>query len=1804
MKVQDPEAELKNGPARMGAELVPGDEDKGDDADWETLIAQANARAAREAQAVPDAMAVEVEDASAPVERIAAELVEPAKDEEPAALPAEPVTPVAGEIARAAEPITQPAILPVAAVPVADVPVADVPVADVPVADAHVADVLVADAHVADVLVADAHDVPVAGAHDADVLVSDADVDDAPVVSAPVDDAPVSATEASEAPAAVAPAEARDATEREIPAIEDASAPGAIAAAEMTPPEAESHHAVHIQETLGISESAYSNSAASIFDSQEIPIADAAAATEPRPANDSDSAQIESVSPHMEGPAALPKELLRIVEQLRAGRAVLVVGPRLIDGQLTLRERVARLVSALPVEEARDLWGLLQTRPLVAAGYARRRLGERFADLFALPPPDELPERVWQLGALPFRGVISTVGDELFERALLRRDGHGRSPVVYAPGDIAALARHGGTPFLLKPFGDLRHADTIVLANQELQTRLSDERYRAALHELYRTRSFVFVGFLARDLELELLLERVLSGARMGEHEHFALLGGLTTAEREELQLTWNIHPLPLASVDELAQLLTATLAASPEPSLPADDDHEGWLALLAEEPGRVDAVAKLDRRALELREKGDLELLMELLLGRVAVEPESHQRAALLRQVARAFEFEMDDPARALTAILAAYKEEPATAEWSELFRVANACGGWDDVKSELGDIIGRLSPSVRAPLARQLGRHAELARALDALADADTGEAGRAARLEAAQLYAAELNDRTAAIARYEALAADAPDDIVPLRALERLYDEAGRHGDYLQALARQAEAAPSDKERAALYRKLALLWEDETDGAAPAATFWQALLRVEPSADDALRALERRHRAEQQWPELVAILQRRAAKTAATEQAELHVAVATLQEKELGDVESAIGSVQLALLARPDYAVALTLLTRLYDETGAWHLTVELLEKRARLSSDKAEIVELTFRAGELSMARLDDAKGAEVQFARVLELDPAHVPSLVKLAELHVKGGALLRAAKLLVEAVTYSANRLEKTRLTFEAATLYDRLEDDDAAARLYFETLALDPEHVAAATRVAEVLWDKRRFAELVPVLEMLTKLGPRATAAGGEGRRDGEADPLAQADRFLRLAHAARAAGFEDKATRAYARAADLAPSNLEAQKEHGKQLMAHKQWASALLALERVFQFHVDKLPVPERAQLLSNLAQCELELGARESAREFVASALRLDPGHRPALLLQSQLSDDNPRALIETKRALLVGATVEESVRLLGEIGDLCAIRINDTEAAISAWLDALKRAPEDHKLLHKTLDAYVEMHAWPEALAMLERLIAVEKVVTVRAKYKLAAALICRDELGRLEPAMGLLRDALEDDAELARAAMALEEMFTQRGEWLELARLYRKQLKTLGPESPADADGKNEERRRIWSQLGNVCADQLGDVDSSIAAFEVALSFERENLERRKRLADLYVQAHAWEKSIAEHQHILKHEKNRIVSYRALKHLYIQTAQREKSVLCAYALTFLKKGEPDDVRKVAEYKERPFVTATRMLNDDNWARVMHPDEDRLLSRLFALVGPTVTAGLAQPLKLLNLAAKDALTVDDQHSYNKTLQYVTTTLDVARPLAFARPEQREAVTFLNAIDGRTLTPVFILGAPLVANKRREAEQVFELGRRVAHLRPERLMRLALSHPAQIAHVIDAAIAIGAKLDGTDEATSEVGKTALGLLRALPPAQLNEVAQIGRRLREADLRSDEAAMTWLAATDLTGNRAGWMLAGDLETCARIVAADGRSPLTLTPTERLLDLVWSSTTEDLFAVRKGLGLMRETARAQAAPPLAPQL
>ena len=151
-------------------------------------------------------------------------------------------------------------------------------------------------------------------------------------------------------------------------------------------------------------------------------------------------------------------------------------------------------------------------------------------------------------------------------------------------------------------------------------------------------------------------------------------------------------------------------------PALPDDDDFEGWLALLAEEPaaagtpGRAEIEDRLDALARKLRAEARLGEA-----GRPAcsgASASSRRRSGAPRCCSRSpaiFEHEVGDLSKAFTALVAAYKEHPRPSDsdgWNELERLAQATGLWSELLSELAEVMPTLPDGERAQAWLRLAR------------------------------------------------------------------------------------------------------------------------------------------------------------------------------------------------------------------------------------------------------------------------------------------------------------------------------------------------------------------------------------------------------------------------------------------------------------------------------------------------------------------------------------------------------------------------------------------------------------------------------------------------------------------------------------------------------------------------------------------------------------------------------------------------------------------------------------------------------------------------------------------------------------------------------------------------------------------------------------------------------------------------------------------------------------------------------------------------------------------------------------------
>jgi len=1429
-----------------------------------------------------------------------------------------------------------------------------------------------------------------------------------------------------------------------------------------------------------------------------------------------------------------------------------------------------------------------------------------------------------KLGALGISGALRAVGEN---RSFVM--------VGFRPGDpdlklvaeaLAATLAAGGPHFLFVPGV---HGFELELLEAELGVTVI--AHDGALDEGLRAleKAWTDVAATARPAEDDVDAWLEIWGRDPADTESRAVLERAETRLREEKRwdrlvelLLGCVERTPdraqqVAALREVARVYEQELEA-PDRAFAAlgaafrlDPDAEGLVADVERAAGKADAwgemLAEYSEICAELGE-GQTALRHRLELARLYAEEANQVPDAIAEyRLVLARDSKNAVAARALADLLT--KEE----RWSELAPVLGHAAELDedparalDLRLQLGEIqlakladpeaaiaayeraLAAAGPGAPARalcealdalegLYRRRERWADLARTLEAKAARATDNAtGARLRRERAEVLGTRLGDAQAALRELEAALEQNPKDRASLRALEKTYEDQGRDAEYLRTVERLADLAESTAERLMLLRRLAAEWEGRPDGLDRAADALEQMLEIDPRDSDTFRALGRVYRQARRWLALVEATKRQLEVTDDTAaKRDLYAQLGAIYDDELRDGPNAATAYESAAALGDEREATVAALGRLHDQAGRWAPAVDALEKVARATRDPARRTEALVRAAAISAEHLGDQAGAEARYTRALESNPGHLGALTALGALYRGRGQALRAAKLMKEAEEQTANRIEKVRMLHDLGALYEgELESKTQATELYARALDVDPEHVPSAERLVELYTRSQRWAELEPVLDMLSRKADRSPVGAP-----------AAAQLYVRLGETAQRLGNQGHASRAFETALQLGPTSLGALRGLAGLRFERGEHREAAALYRTLVEQHHAALAPGELPLVYERLARAEEALGDRDAAIAWHEKALAVDPGRRASLeaVAALHLEKGDAGALVLDKRALLAMATDDETrAQLSEEIGDLYVDKLGNPSQAITAYQSVLALSPGRRQTLHRLLELYTAEKRWSDAAGMLVRLADVESGPAVRAKYLYTAAVIHRDELGDAEGAVALFNRALDDAPDLTKAFDAVERLLIETGAWRELARNYRRMIKRLPTEGLSDL------RLRLWSALGDVSVAHLGDLEMGMAALEVAESLEPANAQRREQLAEMYLQVGPdhYEKAISEHQWLIAHNSDRLASYRALARLYAETGQRDKLWCLSATLAFLRKADPEQQRFYEEHRPQEFRAAKRAFNDELWKKLVHPDEDRFVAAIFGLLGNLMAQGAAQQHQVLGLRRKERVDPGaDDRAPTRVLRYVAQTLELPAPDLFFKETDPQSLVLHNLQEKGVLTPALVVGRG-AEQRVNEVELVFEMGKRLAFLRPERFVRTALPSPAALDLALRAALALAGSGIGHGAHNGEVDKLTAELRRQVPRAIGDQLAVLGRKLTAS--RGEVIDMqAWMGAADLTAARVGFALTNDLGAAARVISTEPASMSPLPARQRLKDLLAFSVSEEYFAVRRFLGL-----------------
>ncbi|MGC4113431.1 MAG: Adventurous gliding motility protein K [Myxococcales bacterium] len=1105
-------------------------------------------------------------------------------------------------------------------------------------------------------------------------------------------------------------------------------------------------------------------------------------------------------------------------------------------------------------------------------------------------------------------------------------------------------------------------------------------------------------------------------------------------------------------------------------------------------------------------------------------------------------------------------------------------------------------------------------------------------------AEILEDQLKRKDDAIAAYKKALSLSANYLPALKALGRLYAQAGRWDELVDMNRQEAEITANPEAAAGLIFKVGELLEEKLSRLDDAIAAYQEVLTLSPSHFPALRALSRIYRAQRNWESLVEVLRAEAAaRTDSAEKANTLFRVAALWEDELGRTDLAIETYKSVLELVPDHGPAFSALERLYTADGNFKELAALLERELKIALP-AEVHTAAYeKLAALYVDRFQDAARAEQCYEAVLQLSPGHVGALKGLEIL--RAGDRVRRAEIRARLAGAVTDKRAAVALRLSAA-----------ADRELLGQVPLDDLRQAAAQDAD----DPRVVAEYVRVLRKVED--HEALVIWYERRLSAQLTPDVKLSLFLRLGEVCEwNLGRDDKALASYRAATELDPTCLcalrgqrrilsragnhgeayklllaEAQISHDPALaqgllleagnLAEQQLRNGELA-RAAYQAVLARDPLEPRAgermeALLAasggakEIAELHLKKGAgREAAHdqaaaaeEFLAAAktfaTQLNDGPRAFEVLEHALRNvpTHPAALqLKGDLCLAAGRHADAAQAYLhrleqgGEPGELAALHyrlgmllqdhLNEAARATAHLQTAYAADPSNVDALERLGAIHLAAGNWGGAADALRRLIETTKDKLKLSKHLVAFAHVADVGLGDPKTAVASYKKALEMVPGDSGVLDKLAALYERLGNLSDLSTALEQQAFN----SAADGDKPRAVSLRIRAAE---LFQRQNDLQKAVQNYRFAVELAPDQVAPRAALADLMSKAGSMPAAaIEEHRAVLRLDPVRLESYHSLFRMWAASRQLDKAICAAHVLAFVKALTEAETASFTDARSRaPAETAEILTDEEIDGALQHPAARGPLADVMRIIGDQLHKVFEPGLDDLGIGKGDRLKAD--HPQFKLAKSLCTVFRV------------EKVEVYQAKVGAHITlentdPLAMIVGVDVVRRYQAREQRFLFARAAYQLRNKMPIAYKLD-TARLTDLLGNAVRVVApNFNRLGKPDAEMTKR---LKKAMSGKAIKALEGVVGELERAKTLDVNA---WLQASAWSADRAGLLLSGDIAATLLVrlkedvATANQRMDTTeqLVATVRrrrdLYELLAFVTSDDFFKLRTRLRL-----------------
>ena len=763
-------------------------------------------------------------------------------------------------------------------------------------------------------------------------------------------------------------------------------------------------------------------------------------------------------------------------------------------------------------------------------------------------------------------------------------------------------------------------------------------------------------------------------------------------------------------------------------------------------------------------------------------------------------------------------------------------------------------------------------------------------------AQLLENDLRRVDEAMAIYQRILKDVDaQHIDSLRALQNIFVQQEDWRSLFDVFAKELEVTFEDSAQADIVAAMAYLAAEKLGDAARAIELWRQVLELRGEDAEALNALGNIYASQQNWQDLVEILDREAnVEESEAVRVQIYSDLGRIWFEKLGRDRNALESWERVLDIDPSNTEALFFIADVYRGSQQWVELVDTLHRLINVGGSRldAETLENIYsHIGYLYSQELQQPMDAIDAYRKVLDVNPHNTDALNALERIHRQEGQWEDAIQIMEMRLEVLESPQDRIAALLSIARMWDQqVGDRHKGASAFDRVLEIDPMHEYSFAQVEELYQEGKRWDSLIEMylgrveaskdkrerVKLLRKVAKVYEEELHDRERAFEAlqvawaedythadtaldlerlagltqkwnELLAVANQALQETQEARIKiaiclqcarwygqqlGHPEYAVPYYQQILAIDPVNVEAMRQIAELHRTTHNWQALAQTLARLVEMTEDAQERADTYVQLGNLSQDQLN--AAQQAPSYYLQALEVDSQCVPALSALEVIYESReewPELVDMLRRKAEALTDPEEILDTKLKLAETYEHRSGDLEAAIAVYREVVEADPQNLRALRSLESLYEQSERWHELLEVLEAEYDVVTTEKDRISILLRLASMWEQEFVKPDRAAERLESVLEIDPNHEEALGHLARLYQGMQRWHDLISTYERHV---------SATPNRAEKVRLYKLIGEVNAHEIGDIDRAIDAHLNVLHIDEEDVESMDALTRLY----------------------------------------------------------------------------------------------------------------------------------------------------------------------------------------------------------------------------------------------------------------------------------------------------------------------------------------------------------------------------